>query len=503
MVSPLRDTRFCKDIYAVSSKNTLRHSASGGRLGIGVDYGTSNSAAAVFDGQRVTVIALEKTAKVMPSATYVNRDFQIVTGQEAIEEYVRSNTGRTVELSAEILGEGRSSTGQIGDHGLPEEASTSLIYGQSLVDGGQRGRLFRGIKRLLGGNDSQRLMVFDKPFRLVALITPLLIRIRRTIEAQLPSALTPKPAVDHACIGHPVNFEGSERDRNNAALNALSESYGYAEFTHQSFYPEPNAAALSYLHAHPGLSTRTLLAVDFGGGTLDLCVIKHTHDDFEVVATHGIGLGGDHIDQLLFRELIFPLLGKGERWRRKGEDREIETAFPFEEYEDLLLNWAVSYMLNQNKYTTPLHQRIQDGDAASHKFQRLYDLIKNNHSYLVFQLLKDLKAELSHAESAKLDIPELDIELTLTRERFEQLIAGLMQKMELAVDETLARAGIANDDIELVIRTGGSSLIPAVKRILEARFPGKVVEHDPFTSVAAGLAIAEYLGAADTREALD
>jgi hypothetical chaperone protein len=78
-----------------------------------------------------------------------------------------------------------------------------------------------------------------------------------------------------------------------------------------------------------------------------------------------------------------------------------------------------------------------------------------------------------------------------------------MQKMELAVDETLARAGIANDDIELVIRTGGSSLIPAVKRILEARFPGKVVEHDPFTSVAAGLAIAEYLGAADTREALD
>ena len=202
-------------------------------------------------------------------------------------------------------------------------------------------------------------------------------------------------------------------------------------FTHQSFYPEPNAAALSYLHAHPGLSTRTLLAVDFGGGTLDLCVIKHTHDDFEVVATHGIGLGGDHIDQLLFRELIFPLLGKGERWRRKGEDREIETAFPFEEYEDLLLNWAVSYMLNQNKYTTPLHQRIQDGDAASHKFQRLYDLIKNNHSYLVFQLLKDLKAELSHAESAKLDIPELDIELTLTRERFEQLIEGLMQKMPI------------------------------------------------------------------------
>ena len=243
-----------------------------------------------------------------------------------------------------------------------------------------------------------------------------------------------------------------------------------------------------------------MLAVDFGGGTLDLCVIRHTQQDFEVLATHGIGLGGDHIDQLLFRQLIFPLLGKGERWRRKGEDREIETAFPFEEYEDLLLNWAVSYMLNQNQYTTPLHQRIQEGDEAAAKFQRLYDLIKNNHSYLVFQLLKELKAELSHSESATLDIPELDIELTLSREKFEELIAEPMQKLDRAVEKTLELAAISADEIELVIRTGGSSLIPAVKRLLDQRFPGKVVEHDPFTSVAAGLAIAEYLGVSATRQ---
>ena len=168
-------------------------------------------------------------------------------------------------------------------------------------------------------------------------------------------------------------------------------------------------------------------------------------------------------------DIIYSLLGKDERWRRAGEDREIETLFPFEEYEDLLLNWAVSYMLNQNKYTTPLHQRMQDGDEASTKFQRLYDLIKNNHSYLVFQLLKDLKAELSHSESARLDIPELDIELTLTRAQFETMISSLMAKFEQAIDDTLTRAAIKSSDIELVIRTGGSSLIPAVKRVLEER----------------------------------
>jgi hypothetical chaperone protein len=44
----------------------------------------------------------------------------------------------------------------------------------------------------------------------------------------------------------------------------------------------------------------------------------------------------------------------------------------------------------------------------------------------------------------------------------------------------------------LVLRTGGSSLIPAVKDILDNQFAAKVVEHDPFTSVARGLAIADY-----------
>jgi len=213
-----------------------------------------------------------------------------------------------------------------------------------------------------------------------------------------------------------------------------------------------------------------------------------------VVTTHGVGLGGDHIDQLLFRELLFPLLGKGERWRRAGEDREIETAFPFEDYEELLLNWAISYMLNQNRFTTPLMQRIEYGDEAAVKFRRLYDMIKNNYSYLVFQSLKDLKATLSSESTARLDIPELDIELITTRKQFEKIIAPILSKLQDAVTAILRKANLQSSEIELVIRTGGSSLIPAVKHLLEVQFPGKVIEHDPFTSVATGLAIAEYRG---------
>ena len=162
------------------------HQISTSRFGIGVDYGTSNSAAAIYDGKKIHLVQLEPHSKVMPSATYIDRDFQIVTGQAAINSYIESNTGRTVELSAEVIGEARTTTGQIGDHGLPEEANSEKIYGQSFIDGGQKGRLFRGIKRLLGNSSARRLMVFDRPFRLVALITPLLVRVRHSTKTLFP-----------------------------------------------------------------------------------------------------------------------------------------------------------------------------------------------------------------------------------------------------------------------------------------------------------------------------
>ncbi|MCB1671467.1 MAG: Hsp70 family protein [Gammaproteobacteria bacterium] len=462
-------------------------------IGIGIDYGTSNSAAAVFDGNTVTLVPLEGDITIMPSATYVDRRFQITTGQAAIDAYIASNSGRKVELSAEYLGEGRTSTGQVGETGLPEEAGTEKFFGQSFVDAGEKGRLFRGVKRLLGDASVARLMVFDRPFRLVALVTPLLLRIGQALSTTLKS-MSRDSGARHACIGHPVNFEGRAESHNQVALERLSEACGYAGFERQRFFPEPIAAAISYLFDFPQLSSRTMLAVDFGGGTLDLCLLRHQGEEFEVVATHGVGLGGDHIDQELFRAVLFPLLGKGERFRRKGEDREIETLFPFEEYEDLLLNWAVSYRLNQNRFTTPVMQRIEQGDAAAVKFRRLYELIKNNYSYLAFQAIKDLKAMLSEQQEAHLDIPEIDVDVVLKRSEFELIIADLLKAFEAAVQDTLELAGIGADQVELVIRTGGSSLIPAVKTILDRMFPGKVIEHDPFTSVAAGLAIAEFRG---------
>lgn len=424
----------------------------------------------------------------MPSATYIDRELQTEVGQRAIDCYIADNTGRTVEMIPEVIGE----TSQLVDNSgsenpMPVEAVTTKIYGQPIIDSGLQGRLFRGTKRLLGDSSVRRLMVFNHPFRLVALITPLLLHIREALNFEIEEAC-------YGHLGHPVNFEGRDHYRNKTALTRLGEAYRHAGVSDQHFYPEPIAAAVSFLHARQGVVGENLLTVDFGGGTLDFCVLRQKGERFDVVTTHGVSLGGDHIDQLLFRKLLFPLLGQGETWKRRGMDRDIETRFPFEDYEDLLLNWAVTYTLNQNKYTTAVMDCIDQGGAGAHKFRRLRELIKQNLGYLVFQAIKDFKAALSSAEEASLDIPEIDVDVRLTRAEFETLIGDVLVAFEAALDETLERAGLGAGDIQIVLRTGGSSLIPAVRNILDERFPERVVEHDPFTSVAAGLAIANYRG---------
>jgi hypothetical chaperone protein len=471
-------------------------SAPANSLGVGIDFGTSNSAAAIFDGETLTTIPLELDSYTIPSATYIDRKYTTSTGQQAINQYIESNVGRLIELSAELLGESRTTTGQLDETGNPSEAETRKIYGRLIDDKGMQGRLIRGVKRLLSDGEINHLTIFDRPFRLVALLTPLLLRIKNTVQEFVDiMGSSEDPAIDHACIGFPVNFEAVRTPDNALALSRLAEAYRHAGIARQGFCPEPIAATLSYLSNSPDVSADTVLTVDFGGGTLDFCVLQMGKSGYEVVAVHGIGLGGDHIDQRLYTSLIMPLIGKGEylqRRTREGEDRKVP--FPFSTYEPYLNNWVATYMLNQSKYITPVIEAIEQGGSTAVKFNRLLDLIRYNYNYQVFQSIRDFKAALSDKDSAILDIPELDMELSLSRTEFEQLIAEELASFETAVLDTLAQASIQPDGVGLVLRTGGSSLIPAVANILERHFPGKVIEYEPLTSVAGGLAIASYHG---------
>jgi hypothetical chaperone protein len=348
--------------------------------------------------------------------------------------------------------------------------------------------LFLGLKRLLGNPAIDRLYVFNRAYRLVALLTPVLLRLRETVEHELQG---PVGAVH---VGRPVDFEGGDGARNGLAIKRLTEACEHAGLRRVEFYPEPVAATLSFLWQQRLRASGIVLTVDFGGGTLDLAVVRYAGVEFEVLSTAGADLGGDRIDQLIFRRMLFPLLGEGETWARQIDGRLVQTLFPFSEYEEGILNWAITHNLNQNRYKTKLTELITQGGPAAIKFERLKDLINYNYSYIIFRAIKKAKAELSVVEETSIDIPELNLTVPITRVQFNDMLSDMMSRLDALVRQSLERAGLRAEDIDLVVRTGGSSQIVAVRQLLDRLFPGKVTEHDPFTSVAGGLAIASYHG---------
>jgi hypothetical chaperone protein len=458
-------------------------------IGVGVDFGTSNSTVAWFDGHQLRFVAIETNSPILPTAIHLSKEYEGTTGTAAIERYVQENAARLVHLVPEILGQ---AAGSIEDNSPGHEiaeltTSRNVVFGP-LIDHGLPGRLFLGLKRLLGNPAIDRIFVFNRPYRLVALLTPVLLRMHEAIEKEL------RAPVSQAHVGRPVNFEGSDLSRNSLAVSRLTEAFEHAGFRDISFYPEPIAATLSFLWQRRLTGIGTVLTVDFGGGTLDLSVISYNGTRFNVLSTAGADLGGDKIDQLIFRRLLFPLLGDGEAWSRQIDGRTIETPFPFGEYEEGLLNWAITHTLNQNRYKTRLTELIAVGGEAAIKFQRLKDLINFNYSYSVFSAIKKAKADLSSREASSIDIPELNLTVAFARTQLDEILGPMMNRLSELIHEVVGRANLPLSGIDLVVRTGGSSQIVAVRQLLEELFPGRVTEHAPFTSVAGGLAIADYHG---------
>jgi hypothetical chaperone protein len=462
----------------------------GKRVGVGLDFGTSNSAVAWFDGERLHRVRLQDDGAILPTAIHLDRNFAALVGSVAIDRYVEENRGRRVELVAEVIGESASSIGgsNTGDDIARLETQRHTLYGP-LYDRTLPGRLFLGLKRLLGDPEIERLSVFERHYRIVALLTPILTHMRESLEQELPP---PLPAI-HA--GRPVTFEGRTGSRNPVAVARLAEAYEHAGFHIAEFYPEPVAATLSWLHGAQRREQGIALTVDFGGGTLDLAAVRYDGARFEVLATNGVALGGDRIDQLIFEHMLFPEFGKHERWVREVDGRQVDTLFPFQEFESGLINWQTTFLLNQNYTRAMVVDRLARGGEGAEKFQRLLDLISFNYSHNCFQAIKRAKVELSTQAATAIDIPELNLTVPFNRTQLNAILVPVLASLRERIDSLLLAAGISSSDVGVVIRTGGSSEIVAVRSLLEDLFPGRVEGHDPFTSVACGLAIANYAGA--------
>src|SRR5262245_19147760 len=133
-------------------------------IGIEIDYGTSNSAAASFDGETLREVRLEAASapggSVMPTALYLDRKLTATVGQPAIDRYIRENVGRRIALEREDLGQLAITVAETDDTKVGGEGLNVVARVHAFTDQGQPGRLFRGVKRWLATPKLERVRVF-------------------------------------------------------------------------------------------------------------------------------------------------------------------------------------------------------------------------------------------------------------------------------------------------------------------------------------------------------
>jgi len=125
----------------------------------------------------------------------------------------------------------------------------------------------------------------------------------------------------------------------------------------------------------------------------------------------------------------------------------------------------------------------------------LHDLVFYNLGFVLYEEVDRVKRELSVERLSRFSMNErmVEIEHELSRERLEEIIAEYLDGVREGVCEVVAKSGCVTREIDVIVTTGGSSQIPAVKRLLAEELErAKLLEQHAFTSVATGLARRAY-----------
>ena len=116
-------------------------------------------------------------------------------------------------------------------------------------------------------------------------------------------------------------------------------------------------------------------------------------------------------------------------------------------------------------------------------------VVKEDLGLALHQSVEASKQALSSGDATRLSCADLELALAVERPSFETWIAPELDGIDAVVGSVLERAGVGAGDVDTVFATGGSSLVPAVRRRLGARFgDAKLAGGDELTSVAWGLA---------------
>jgi hypothetical chaperone protein len=355
-------------------------------------------------------------------------------------------------------------------------------------------RFVQSPKSYLGSRLFQETRIYGRTWRLEDLVSAFLAALVELADGKVGP-------VSDCVAGRPVTFWGSDPD-DGLAMTRLRTAYGDAGLGTPGFVYEPVAA--SYYFATRLTRDATVLVADLGGGTTDYSVIRYGIGDgaphgapirVTPIAHRGVGIGGDRFDFRIVQNAVAPLVGKGTTYSSFGKRFDIPAA-----YFNRIANWHEFSFLRTPEVLRDLRQLVRQSDDPA-KLERLLALVDGNFGFHLNHRVTAAKAALSAAESVTLSLGDLgvDVECTVERDAFDGWIADDLAELDRHLDAVLADTRKAGAEVDVVFMTGGTSLVPAVRRRFEARFGAdRIQAGDEFQSVAKGLAL---IGLADDRRA--
>ncbi|WP_406649758.1 Hsp70 family protein [Aliisedimentitalea scapharcae] len=404
---------------------------------LGIDFGTSNSAAGVTVAGRPWLIDVEAGETTLPTAVFFDH-------------------------GASSMRIGRDAT-------------------QALIEGDE-GRFMRALKSLLGTPLlREKRRIYKQEMDFIDIIARFLRALKTRAETATHQDFT------HALSGRPVLFHSQDAARNAQAKIDLRDCYLRAGFADVQFMYEPEAA-LRATAPEAGLG----LVVDIGGGTSDYTVFEQQGDGTtRVLISHGLRLGGTDFDRRLSIDHVMPLLGRGSAIRNSFGQGTLPA--PNRIFNDLA-TWQMIPFL----YSADTRRKARD--LAQHavepaKLTRLVSVLEDELGHDVAFAVERGKILANQPDhpAPRIDLKVLERGLTvpLSSEALNRSLSDQVSEITDHATQALTLAEIAPPRINRIVLVGGSSLLDAIATDLRQLCPNaRIYNANAMTAVADGLALA-------------
>ena len=435
---------------------------------VGMDFGTTNSGMAVYDGAELRRLPLDsgsESPRILRSALYITNEQDVFIGRTAINRYFEHNVGRPVKLE-------RVWVGEFEIRGADMYFVTDAYVWADVMS---PGRLFLSFKTNLRDHEYTGTMIGSYFYPIESLVALFLFVSKRRAEALLERELK------EVVLGRPVHFA---EDPQHDALAQERLLRGAFQAGYETVYLQREPVAAAYHYASLRDEPQNVLVFDFGGGTLDITIMRLGEGVRDVLATGGVAIAGDVFDQKMVRAKLPQHFGEGSKYGRK------EMPVPRWIY-DNLSNWQTILEL-QTPENKRILQQIEQTAQRPRAIRALINLVSGNYGLQMFDVVEKTKRDLSERFGGmiRLDGPGVDVLELVTRREFENIIRPEYLQIEKHLEETLDASGLDAEEVDGVIRTGGSAEIPLFQQLLRRKFGAdKVHSVDTFGSVTAGLGI--------------